>query len=114
MRVVSIFSTTSEIVSARFFPVVEMKGGASPKEQVLEACRRDNVELLQEVLGGMKGQSKEQIAAFFNTTTDTMGNFLLHVCACGHGPYRLHRATLGHAIRCLRLRSEHWRISLPD
>lgn len=55
--------------------------GASPKEQVLEACRRDNVELFQEVLGGMKGQSKEQIADFFNTTTDTMGNFLLHVCA---------------------------------
>jgi hypothetical protein len=55
--------------------------GASPKEQILEACRRDNVELFQEVLGGMKRQSKEQIAAFFNTTTDTMGNFLLHVCA---------------------------------
>ena len=29
----------------------------------------------------MTGQSKEQIADFFNTTTDTMGNFLLHVCA---------------------------------
>jgi hypothetical protein len=55
--------------------------GASPKEQILEACRRDNVELFQEVLGSMKGQSKEQIADFFNATTDTMGNFLLHVCA---------------------------------
>lgn len=29
----------------------------------------------------MKGKSKEQIAEFFNTTTDTMGNHLLHVCA---------------------------------
>jgi len=55
--------------------------GASPKEQILEACRRDNVELFQEVLGGMKGQSKEQIAEFFNSATDTWGNFLLHICA---------------------------------
>ena len=29
----------------------------------------------------MKGQSKEQVAEFFNTATDTMGNYLLHVCA---------------------------------
>lgn len=29
----------------------------------------------------MKGQKKEQIAEFFNVTTDTMGNHLLHVCA---------------------------------
>jgi len=29
----------------------------------------------------MKGKSKEQIADFFNNTTDTMGNYLLHICA---------------------------------
>jgi ankyrin repeat protein len=34
----------------------------------------------------MKGQSKEQIAAFFNDTTDTMGNHLLHLCA-NYGAY---------------------------
>lgn len=34
----------------------------------------------------MKGQSKEQIATFFNNTTDTMGNHLLHVCAT-YGAY---------------------------
>jgi len=34
----------------------------------------------------MKGQGKEQIAHFFNTITDTMGNFLLHVCA-SYGSY---------------------------
>jgi ankyrin repeat protein len=34
----------------------------------------------------MKGKSKEQIAAFFNDTTDTMGNHLLHVCA-SYGAY---------------------------
>jgi len=60
--------------------------GASPKEQILEACRRDNVELFHDVLASMKGQSKEQIAEFFNSTTDTMGNFLLHVCA-SYGSY---------------------------
>jgi len=60
--------------------------GASPKEQILEACRRDNVELFQAVLSSMKGQSKEQIAEFFNTATDTMGNYLLHVCAT-YGSY---------------------------
>jgi len=55
--------------------------GASPKEQILEACRRDNVELFNEVLGSMKNQSKEQVAEFFNSITDTMGNYLLHICA---------------------------------
>lgn len=29
----------------------------------------------------MKGQPAEKIADFFNTTTDVMGNYLLHVCA---------------------------------
>ncbi|KIX06428.1 uncharacterized protein Z518_04404 [Rhinocladiella mackenziei CBS 650.93] len=60
--------------------------GASPKEQILEACRRDNVELFHEVLDDMKDQNKEQIAEFFNTATDTMGNHLLHVCA-NYGAY---------------------------
>jgi len=60
--------------------------GASPKEQVLEACRRDNVELFHEVLNDMKNKSKDQIAEFFNTVTDTMGNHLLHVCA-SYGAY---------------------------
>lgn len=55
--------------------------GASPKEQILEACRRDNVELFHEVEEGLKDKSKEQIAEFFNNATDTMGNHLLHVCA---------------------------------
>jgi hypothetical protein len=55
--------------------------GASPKEQILEACRRDNVELFHEVVADLKDKSKEQIAEFFNNATDTMGNHLLHVCA---------------------------------
>ncbi|KIV79248.1 hypothetical protein PV11_06817 [Exophiala sideris] len=60
--------------------------GASPKEQVLEACRRDNVELFHEVVNILKDKSKEEIADFFNSTTDTMGNHLLHVCA-NYGAY---------------------------
>lgn len=56
--------------------------GASPKEQILEACRRDNVDLFNEVLEATsKGTSKEKVAEFFNSVTDTMGNHLLHVCA---------------------------------
>lgn len=56
--------------------------GASPKEQILEACRRDNVDLFHEVLEMVsKDQSKEKVAEFFNSVTDTMGNYLLHVCA---------------------------------
>jgi len=64
--------------------------GASPREQIVEACRRDSVELFQEVLGGMKKKSPEQIAEFFNNARDVMGNYLLHVCAtygsCMHSP----------------------------
>ena len=68
--------------------------GASPKEQILEACRRDNVDLFNEVLQlTSKGAQKEKIAEFFNTTTDTMGNHLLHVCAsygsCTYSTYLL-------------------------
>ena len=55
--------------------------GASPKEQILEACRRDNIELFHEVVKDLGNKSKEQIAEFFNNVTDTMGNHLLHVCA---------------------------------
>lgn len=29
----------------------------------------------------MKAKSNEEIAEFFNTVTDTLGNHLLHVCA---------------------------------
>ena len=55
--------------------------GASPKEQIIEACRRDNVDLFQEVLEGLKDKSKQQKAAFFNDVVDTMGNHLLNICA---------------------------------
>ena len=61
--------------------MADHRQGASPKEQILEACRRDNVELFQEVFVNMQSQPNDQIAMFFNNTQDTMGNYLLHVCA---------------------------------
>lgn len=62
--------------------MAEEAEGASPKEQILEACRRDNVDLFNEVLAATsKNTSKEKVAEFFNSVTDTMGNHLLHVCA---------------------------------
>lgn len=66
--------------STRYVPLTLWKG-ASPKEQIIEACRRDNVDLYNEVLAGMKGKSKEQVAKFFNEVLDTLGNHLLHICA---------------------------------
>jgi hypothetical protein len=49
--------------------------------------------LFHEVLNDMKNKSKEQVAEFFNTTTDTMGNHLLHVCA-SYGACEVHPVLL--------------------
>lgn len=53
-----------------------MLTGASASEQLLEAARRDNVELLQEVLG-----AASDAAALVNATRDVVGNLVLHVAA---------------------------------
>lgn len=47
----------------------------------MEACRRDNVELFHEVLSRMESKRPEEIADFFNGSTDVTGNYLLHICA---------------------------------
>ncbi|KAI1906430.1 hypothetical protein LOZ53_005395 [Ophidiomyces ophidiicola] len=61
--------------------------GASPRELVVEACRRDQPHLLEEVVkDNLENQSKEDIAKFFNEVTDSMGNYALHVCAM-YGSY---------------------------
>ena len=59
----------------------EPQQGASPREQLLEACRRDNTELFESALEAIKSQTKEQIADFLNNIKDSMGNYLLHICA---------------------------------
>ncbi|KAJ5364321.1 uncharacterized protein N7496_010034 [Penicillium cataractarum] len=60
--------------------------GASPRELVVEACRRDQPHLIEQVLHDMESQSNEDVAKFFNEVTDTMGNHALHICA-SYGSY---------------------------
>ncbi|RJE26410.1 ankyrin repeat protein [Aspergillus sclerotialis] len=60
--------------------------GASPRELVVEACRRDQPHLIEQVLEGMNEKTNEEVAAFFNSVTDALGNHALHICAM-YGSY---------------------------
>ncbi|EME88121.1 uncharacterized protein MYCFIDRAFT_209713 [Pseudocercospora fijiensis CIRAD86] len=63
--------------------------GASPKELLLESCRRNNTTLLSEVLAGSPFNSKATaIANFLNSTTDALGSSALHVAA-QYGSYEV-------------------------
>lgn len=53
--------------------------GASTKELLIEACRRNNVDLLQEIISGCK--SDEEISDLLNNTTSVLGNHLYHEAA---------------------------------
>ncbi|KAK9481301.1 ankyrin repeat-containing domain protein, partial [Lipomyces japonicus] len=61
--------------------------GAKPSELLIEASRRNNVDLLQEVLGtdgnGSNGQKGPNAGApeLVNTSVDALGNTALHVAA---------------------------------
>ncbi|KOS21150.1 Ankyrin repeat-containing protein [Escovopsis weberi] len=57
--------------------------GASVRERLIEACRRDNVELLHEVLAEIPDANKPKL---LNDTTTVMGNHLYHEAA-SHGNY---------------------------
>lgn len=52
---------------------------------MLEACRRNNVELLQEVIDKLsktaKLQAKERVADVLNNAVDGVGNHALHLAA---------------------------------
>ncbi|KAM0513057.1 hypothetical protein ACHAPE_008265 [Trichoderma viride] len=52
--------------------------GASIEEQLIEACRRDNVELLTELL---EDKEDSDITRLLNRTTTVMGNHLYHEAA---------------------------------
>ncbi|KAL7898410.1 hypothetical protein HDV63DRAFT_403629 [Trichoderma sp. SZMC 28014] len=52
--------------------------GASIEEQLIEACRRDNVELLTELL---EDKQDSEITRLLNQTTTVMGNHLYHEAA---------------------------------
>ncbi len=59
--------------------------GASPRELLLEACRRNNTNLLAELLA--RFPTPDKIAHLLNTSTDGVGNYCLHVAAA-HGACR--------------------------
>jgi len=53
--------------------------GASPAELVIEACRRNNTELLAEVIEGCA--NPEAVALLLNETKTAMGNYVYHEAA---------------------------------
>lgn len=53
--------------------------GASAKEQLIEACRRDNVDLFNEIIE--RCSSDEEITYLMNETKTVMGNHLYHEAA---------------------------------
>lgn len=54
--------------------------GASVGERLIEACRRDNVELLDEIIADYEGK-EDELAKLLNNTTTVMGNHLYHEAA---------------------------------
>ncbi|KAF2834482.1 ankyrin repeat protein-like protein [Patellaria atrata CBS 101060] len=67
--------------------------GASPRELVLEACRRNNTELLEEVIESIsskppKGQGTAEVAKLLNNAQDGIGNGVLHLAAT-NGSYEV-------------------------
>jgi hypothetical protein len=72
---------------------VNSSQGATPTELVLEACRRNNTDLLHEVLSSLhsKHSSKtapKEIASLLNNARDGIGNGVLHIAA-QHGHYEV-------------------------
>ncbi|THX13561.1 ankyrin repeat protein-like protein [Aureobasidium pullulans] len=60
--------------------------GASSRELLLEACRRNNTDLLSTVLSEFK--STDELANFLNTATDALGCGALHIGA-QYGAYEI-------------------------
>ncbi|KAK5991042.1 hypothetical protein PT974_09318 [Cladobotryum mycophilum] len=59
--------------------------GASIQEQLIEACRRDNTDLLKDLL---EDKGDDEISALLNHTTTVMGNHLYHEAA-SRGNYEI-------------------------
>ncbi|OAL52919.1 ankyrin repeat domain-containing protein [Pyrenochaeta sp. DS3sAY3a] len=62
--------------------------GASPRELILEACRRNNTDLLEETIADLasaasksKKKPAEYVAGILNNARDGVGNGCLHVAA---------------------------------
>ncbi|KAF3491723.1 ankyrin repeat-containing protein [Arthroderma uncinatum] len=60
--------------------------GASPREVVVEACRRDQPYLIDEIFQKSYKDKPDEFADFINGVTDSMGNHALHICA-SYGSY---------------------------
>lgn len=65
--------------------------GASAKEQLIEACRRNNVDLFNEIL---EEKGDDEIADLLNHTKTVMGNHLLHEAALQGNCMPTYRPTL--------------------
>ncbi|KAF2712842.1 ankyrin repeat domain-containing protein [Pleomassaria siparia CBS 279.74] len=62
--------------------------GASPRELILEACRRNNTSLLEETINDLKAAAskagkkpEDHVADTLNTAVDGLGNGCLHIAA---------------------------------
>ncbi|CRJ79426.1 Ankyrin repeat-containing protein like [Verticillium longisporum] len=64
----------------------EVHEGASTKELLIEACRRNNTDLFQEIVDGIPDE--EQLSKILNETTTVLGNHLYHEAAAG-GHYEI-------------------------
>ncbi|KAI9796956.1 MAG: hypothetical protein M1833_005902 [Piccolia ochrophora] len=65
--------------------------GASPRELLLEACRRNNLELLQEVIQTVtkaNPNTDDHISTLLNDAVDAIGNHCLHLAAT-HGSFEV-------------------------
>jgi hypothetical protein len=58
-----------------------MAKGAKPGELLIEAARRNNTDLLQEVIDG--AGSPEKAAILLNETKTVLGNYIYHEAALG-------------------------------
>ena len=65
------------------------ESGATPRELLIEACRRNNTSLLTELLASKPfSNNATAIAKFLNATTDALGASALHIAA-QHGSYEV-------------------------
>lgn len=65
----------------------EVHEGASTKELLIEACRRNNTDLLQEIIDGIL-PDEDRLSKLLNETTTVLGNHLYHEAA-SQGNYEI-------------------------
>lgn len=75
-----------------FFGATMSDEGASYGEQLLDASRRNNVDLLNTVFENL-GESPEKIADLINNARDPLGDTALHLC-CQYGSWEVLDAIL--------------------